>query len=109
VPVPERARLRAPNGFGQTEKDGAAPASNPLIGNTPKPEIHSPADFYDRICNGSPCENHSTFQIRLYDSDGNYIPNAPCKVTIEQREPYQMQANAQGVIVLRDVKPQAIA
>lgn len=60
--------------------------------------------FYDRICNSSPCENHSNFRIRLYDSDGNYIPNAPCRVTIEQREPYQMQADVRGVIVLRDVK-----
>jgi hypothetical protein len=60
--------------------------------------------FYDRMCNSSPCENHSSFQIRLYDSDHKYISNAPCKVTIEQREPYEIRADARGIIVLRDVK-----
>ena len=60
--------------------------------------------FYDRISNNSPCENHSTFRIRLYDSDGRYIPNAPCRVTIDQREPCEIKADASGFIVLRDVK-----
>jgi hypothetical protein len=60
--------------------------------------------FYDRISNSSPCESHSSFELRLYDSDGNYIPNAPCRITIEQREPYEMKASARGVIVVRDVK-----
>jgi hypothetical protein len=60
--------------------------------------------FYDRISNSSPCESHSSFRLRLYDSDGKYVPNAPCRVTIEQREPYEIKADAKGMIVVRDVK-----
>jgi hypothetical protein len=70
--------------------------------------------FYDRISGNSPCENVMSFGIRLYDETGAHIPGAPCKITLENRDPYDDKATPDpdpakpgatrgGIIFLRDV------
>ena len=59
--------------------------------------------FYQIISDDSPCEHYlERLLIRLYDSQGNYIPNAPCRVTIGNQKPYTDKANKDAVIILRD-------
>jgi outer membrane protein OmpA-like peptidoglycan-associated protein len=60
--------------------------------------------FYNRLVDKSPCEiTVKTFDVRLYSPIGRAIPNAPCQVTIGGRKPFNDQADARGIITLRDV------
>lgn len=61
--------------------------------------------FYDRLAGVSPCERmlHVT-QIRLYDPQGQFMPNACYQITIEGRVPYSGTATDEGIVVLRDIE-----
>jgi hypothetical protein len=62
--------------------------------------------FYQRLATGSPCESIlKNFRIRLYDPDGQYIANAPCEVTVGDSAPYTDEADDEGIITLRWIKP----
>lgn len=60
--------------------------------------------FYQLITDDSPCECYSAlFNIRLYDLNGKYISEAPCRVTLENQAPYLINATEKGIISLRDI------
>ena len=61
--------------------------------------------FYDRLSNNSPCERGLvTSEIRLYDLDGRFIPNAPFELEIGLRKPVSGTADDEGIVVVRDVE-----
>ena len=45
-----------------------------------------------------------TFHVRLYTPMGRAIPHAQCEITIGNRKPLSDQADARGIITLRDVE-----
>jgi hypothetical protein len=60
--------------------------------------------LYERLLTGSPCERElKTFQIRLYDGFGRFIASAPFEVTIGSQQPSRGQADARGIVILRDI------
>jgi hypothetical protein len=61
--------------------------------------------FYERLLINSPCEQLlRTFQIRLYDPLGRFIPLAPCTVSIGERPASRDRADPRGILTLRDVE-----
>ena len=61
--------------------------------------------FYHRMVDKSPCEIVlKTFEVRLYSPIGRAIPLAPCEITIGNRKPFPDQADARGIVTLRDVE-----
>lgn len=64
--------------------------------------------FYDRLAHQSPCENAPLpIRIRLYDTEGHFIPNAPYRLTLEGEFPIEGQASAKGILTFR--RPPGVA
>ena len=61
--------------------------------------------FYHRLTVDSPCERKTiTFEIRLYTPIGLFIASAPYRLSIGGSEPRTDQADAKGVVVVKDVE-----
>src|SRR5262245_2650631 len=59
--------------------------------------------FYQIISDDSPCERFlTTFEIRVYDLTGKFIPSAPFRLTASGRT-ITGQANGKGVVIAQDV------
>jgi hypothetical protein len=58
--------------------------------------------FYDRLAHRSPCETAPLpVRIRLYDTEGKFIPNAPYRLTLDDQPALEGVASGKGILTLR--------
>jgi hypothetical protein len=61
--------------------------------------------FYDRMARRSPCEvSRKAIRLRLLDSENDFIPHAPYRLTLGNGEVREGQADAQGWVVEQNVE-----
>ena len=61
--------------------------------------------FYDRMARRSPCEvARTTLRLRLFNSENDFIPNAPYKVTLASGEVREGEATEDGWLVEQNIE-----